>query len=44
MHSIIIARPMADTLIAAAKEYSVVTLIGPRQAGKTTLVRAVLQG
>lgn len=31
---------MTDTLLAAAKEYPVVTVIGPRQAGKTTLVRA----
>jgi predicted AAA+ superfamily ATPase len=36
-----IPRLMADTLLAAAKEYPVVTLSGPRQAGKTTLVRAV---
>lgn len=35
-----IPRLMADTLLAAAKEYPVVTLTGPRQAGKTTLVRA----
>lgn len=36
-----IPRIMADTLLAAANEYPVVTLTGPRQAGKTTLVRAV---
>jgi uncharacterized protein len=36
-----IRRLMTDTLLAAAKEYNVVTLTGPRQAGKTTLVRAV---
>lgn len=32
---------MGQTLLAAAKEYPVVTLTGPRQAGKTTLVRKV---
>ncbi len=36
-----IQRRMADTLLAAAGDYPVVTLTGPRQAGKTTLVRAV---
>lgn len=36
-----IQRLMAGTLLSAAKEYPVVTLTGPRQAGKTTLVRAV---
>lgn len=36
-----IPRLMSETLLAAAKEYPVVTLTGPRQAGKTTLVRAV---
>jgi len=35
---------MASALRTAAKEYPVVTLTGPRQAGKTTLVRAVFQG
>lgn len=34
-------RNMAATLWSAAKEYPVVTLTGPRQAGKTTLVRAI---
>lgn len=36
-----IARDMSASLLAAAEEYPVVTLTGPRQAGKTTLVRAV---
>ena len=36
-----IPRLMTDTLLAAAKDCPVVTLTGPRQAGKTTLVRAV---
>ena len=31
---------MNGTLLAGAAEYPVVTLLGPRQAGKTTLVRA----
>lgn len=32
---------MTETLLAAAGDYPVVTLTGPRQAGKTTLVQAV---
>ena len=36
-----ITRQMTDMLLAAAQDYPVVTLTGPRQAGKTTLVRAV---
>ena len=40
MFGSMIQRSMADTLLASAREYPVVTLIGPRQAGKTTLVRA----
>jgi uncharacterized protein len=35
-----IDRTMGKTLAAAAREYPVVTLLGPRQAGKTTLARA----
>lgn len=35
-----IQRQLTGTLINAASEYPVVTLVGPRQAGKTTLVRA----
>lgn len=37
-----IKRQIADELITLLGEYPVVTLLGPRQAGKTTLVRAVL--
>jgi len=36
-----ISRNTAGALRIAAEEYPVVTLTGPRQAGKTTLVRAV---
>jgi uncharacterized protein len=36
-----IPRMLSQTLLAVAKDYPVVTLTGPRQAGKTTLVRAV---
>ena len=35
-----ISRQMTDTLLTAAQDYPAVTLTGPRQAGKTTLVRA----
>jgi len=35
-----IARQLTSSLLTAASEYPVVTLVGPRQAGKTTLVRA----
>lgn len=35
-----IARQLTKTLKAAARDYPVVTLTGPRQSGKTTLVRA----
>jgi predicted AAA+ superfamily ATPase len=35
-----IVRHLAKALKAAAKQYPVVTLTGPRQSGKTTLVRA----
>ena len=35
-----IARHLSKTLKAAARDYPVVTLTGPRQSGKTTLVRA----
>ncbi len=34
-----IKRQMAPELIQAAKEYPVVTIIGPRQSGKTTLAK-----
>lgn len=35
-----IARHLSKTLKAAARDYPVVTVTGPRQSGKTTLVRA----
>ena len=35
-----VARNLAPTLRAAARQYPVVTLTGPRQSGKTTLCRA----
>lgn len=35
-----IRRDCMDELLAAAREYPVVTVLGPRQSGKTTLVRA----
>lgn len=34
-------REMATELIQAARDYPVVTVIGPRQSGKTTLVRQI---
>src|SRR5579872_6058073 len=34
-------RAMEPELKAAAKEYPIVTVTGPRQAGKTTLVKSV---
>jgi len=37
----VIARHLAPTLLHAAQQYPVVSLTGPRQSGKTTLVRAV---
>jgi predicted AAA+ superfamily ATPase len=36
-----IARHLASKLTAAARKYPVVTVTGPRQSGKTTLVRSV---
>ena len=36
-----IARHLASKLSAAARQYPVVTVTGPRQSGKTTLVRSV---
>ena len=35
-----IPRLMMPELLDAAREYPVVTVFGPRQSGKTTLVRA----
>lgn len=38
--SAIIRRDCATELLAASKEYPIVTVFGPRQSGKTTLVRS----
>jgi predicted AAA+ superfamily ATPase len=35
-----VARAMREPLLATARRYPVVTLLGPRQSGKTTLVRS----
>lgn len=35
-----INRELLSTLLAVAKQYPIVTLVGPRQAGKSTLARA----
>ena len=35
-----ITRHLSKTLKAAARDYPVVTVTGPRQSGKTTLVQA----
>src|SRR5512139_3272193 len=39
-----VARHLSKTLKAAARDYPVVTVTGPRQSGKTTLVRAAFPG
>jgi len=39
-----IIRDMTEELIRCAAEYPVVTIMGPRQSGKTTLVRMTFQG
>jgi uncharacterized protein len=39
-----IRRTLESTLESVARQYPVVTLTGPRQSGKTTLVRAVFPG
>ena len=36
-------RSLADELLARAREYPVITLTEPRQAGKTTLARAIFK-
>lgn len=36
-------RKISDSLIRVAKSYPIVTLTGPRQSGKTTLVRAIFE-
>ena len=38
-----ITRDIAKELIQCAAEYPVVTILGPRQSGKTTLVRMTFQ-
>ncbi|MBI4830773.1 MAG: AAA family ATPase, partial [Candidatus Lindowbacteria bacterium] len=38
-----IKRTLAAKLTQAAKQFPIVTLTGPRQSGKTTLVRAVFK-
>jgi len=39
-----IPRDLSQELLQQLKEYPVVTLLGPRQAGKTTLARELLKG
>jgi len=39
-----IRRNITAELIVAAKEYPVVTIFGPRQSGKTTLVQMIFPG
>ena len=39
-----IPRNLSRELLILLGEYPVVTLLGPRQAGKTTLVRDILKG
>jgi len=39
-----IARTLAAKAIALAQKFQVITLTGPRQSGKTTLVRTVFPG
>src|SRR5262245_8749459 len=39
MHTI--TRDLADEILAMANSYPVVTVIGPRQSGKTTLVKEI---
>jgi predicted AAA+ superfamily ATPase len=38
----LIQRKVKSELLALLKEYPVVTLLGPRQAGKTTLAKTAL--
>ncbi|MBT3846064.1 MAG: AAA family ATPase, partial [Gammaproteobacteria bacterium] len=38
-----IKRTITRELLLQLQEYPIVTLIGPRQSGKTTLVRTVLK-
>jgi len=39
-----IRRQLAPVLGSMAEQYPVVTVTGPRQSGKTTLVRSVFDG
>gem|GEM_PF-1186173 len=39
-----IKRDITQELLEAAGEYSVVTLLGPRQSGKSTLVKMTFPG
>ena len=39
-----IKREMADWLSKVAKEYAVVSIMGPRQSGKTTLAKSLFKG
>jgi len=41
---VMLTRQIAAELLLLVKEYPVVTILGPRQAGKTTLSRMVLPG
>ena len=38
-----IKRTLSTTLLKAAKQFPIVTVTGPRQSGKTTLVREVFK-
>jgi len=39
-----VPRQLSAEILLSAKEYPVVTIIGPRQSGKTTLVRELFEG
>lgn len=39
----ILSRDISEELLSLARQYPVVTLLGPRQSGKTTLVRRLFQ-
>ena len=39
----ILDRNLADECLSMAKVYPVVTIIGPRQSGKTTLVKSIFE-
>ena len=42
--STVIIRAITEELLTLTREYPVVTILGPRQAGKTTLAQAGLPG